>query len=1331
MSISTVSNRWLNRCYKCLAISLVLLAVLISALRLFFPYVNNYRQSVQDFINTTYNSNVIIGSLSMEWQKVGPAIVIEKISLFENDSVTAFVNKIDVSLNFWQSLVERRIITGDFTLDGAKVIVESSFFKTDTTVDIKDESKESLEERIADIFLERVGQFSLNNSQFIYRTDTHENTFLINQLHWLNDGNRHRAKGGVIVDGLTSNNFNILLDIEGDDISNMNGQLYVDANKLNITAWLDKIIAIDDDKTDSTINFNAWLTIANGLPKEFQVVLGKNEISWQHKDVLQTFSISSGQIFATDFVGFNQFNFYSSPLQIVSNGQPWQPILLETRHKQNELFAYVSSVELSGVADLYPLFAMNEDTRNFIDNLAINGKLNELYFHQLRDDIYASAQIVDVSSKFSSGIPGIEHVDGELYFARDKLNIIIEAKEGALDFDKHLMLPIAYNSLKAALNVNFDEQGWQLKANNIELLSKELKLAADIVVKIPKDGLVSMSLLANVLDGDAKSAEHYYPLSVMGDDLISYLNGAIVDGNIEQAQVLFNGPITKFPFEDNSGVFAVDVELTDSIFKFDSEWPEIKDFAANLSFTNNSMLITGRSGGLEGIDATGVEVAIASLSEQQILSVKANFTDTKPALVRQLMNHSPMANTIGKTLEQLVISNTISGVFSLTLPLNNIKDVIAEGSINFNHNNIALTTPRMDFSNVNGQLNYRNDVITAKSLTMNWRGLPLTLAVNAKDHNDYFGTDIHIDAGWMDKNWLEQVPVQLKKYAKGALQWQGDLSLNMHHEGGFSYDLDINSTLDKMTLDLPAPYSKALNESQNVNIIVTGQENTSTINAKLGEQLSFYGLLNHDFIEFSRVHLVLGDENMLLPMDGFHITTKLEYVDFNQWQPFIADIIETVNATSNTEVIENGMAEIQIQNHHALLTKPDRIRGTVNKFEALGQTLTDVSFNLVDQESWWLLHLNAKEVRSQIKFYPDWYNQGIDVDADFLQLTSNEIVIGEDTLNENNIKNEKDSQLVNDELFASLPPMHVHCDSCKYDKFDFGTVDFDIERTSSEILTLKKFTASRDKTELAFDVIWQHLPEGSKTSIVGSLTTKDVEDEIDKLGYPSTIKDSGLKSSFDFNWQGSPQEFSIASLNGNVGVHLDDGYLAEVPDQARVFSILSLQSLVRKLSLDFRDIFSDGMFYSEIKGDFNLKEGIVYTDNTKIKGAAGNLSIKGNTDLSNEMLDYRLSYKPNITSSLPALAWIATLNPVTFLAGIALEEVITSKVYYEMNFELTGHIDNPVFKDVNRKTRNIRVGRTTPPEIIDESTLPEKEPKTFKEKLERNKEKLKAENNNG
>ena len=129
------------------------------------------------------------------------------------------------------------------------------------------------------------------------------------------------------------------------------------------------------------------------------------------------------------------------------------------------------------------------------------------------------------------------------------------------------------------------------------------------------------------------------------------------------------------------------------------------------------------------------------------------------------------------------------------------------------------------------------------------------------------------------------------------------------------------------------------------------------------------------------------------------------------------------------------------------------------------------------------------------------------------------------------------------------------------------------------------------------------------------------------------------------------------------------------------------------------------MFYSELKGDFSLKDGVAYTDNVLMKGAAGDLSVVGNTNLNNSELDYRMTYKPNLTSSLPVLAWIATLNPVTFLAGVALDEVITSSVIAEINFEVTGNLDEPQFKQVSRKNKNISVGKSSPPKIVDK--LPE------------------------
>ena len=291
--------------------------------------------------------------------------------------------------------------------------------------------------------------------------------------------------------------------------------------------------------------------------------------------------------------------------------------------------------------------------------------------------------------------------------------------------------------------------------------------------------------------------------------------------------------------------------------------------------------------------------------------------------------------------------------------------------------------------------------------------------------------------------------------------------------------------------------------------------------------------------------------------------------------------------------------------------------------------------------------------------------------------------------------------LTSENVFANIPKINFFCERCLVDDLNLGSVNFDLIRTDNNVIKIDNFHAKREQAEFSLSGEWQKIGDISKTTVSGILSLKNIEYELEQLGYASIIRDSGGKLDFDLNWQGGPQDFELSQLNGDLKADIDDGYLADVSDKARIFSVLSLQSIVRKLTLDFRDIFSDGMFYKDIEGNYHISEGVLYTDNTRMNGSAGNLYIKGNTSFVNNTLDYKMSYKPNLTSSLPVLAWIATLNPVVFLAGVAIDQVITSQVVSEFNFELTGDVSDPNFKEVNRKSRDVSVGRSKPPEFVD------------------------------
>jgi uncharacterized protein (TIGR02099 family) len=1292
MSVVTTLNKGLNKLYKIIAILLVLFAVVLSALRLFLPYAQNYRTNLQSYLNETYHGNIIIGNLSTGWQKLGPTLVAKNVSLVNSELVNIFIEQIDFSIDFWGSIQARQLITSDFTLSGAKLYVDQASLVSDTNLG----DNAIILRRLGDLFLKQVSRFSLRDSQFIlHGAGRKQHTVVIDELAWLNESERHRATGEIIFDGISSNNVKLKLDINGSAFEQLSGQVYLSANNLDITPWLSQILPVKSSDNRTSINAQSWLTVEQGKAKRLQVALGENQINWRLQGKNHQLKLATGQLLFELNDNFQDFQVFSSPLSISLDDSRWQPVTVQASQQAQHRQFYASYADLASLTKLLPFFVDDKAQLAQLAQMAVQGQLADIYLHLAPEQMKLSAQLSDLNTRYSDNIPGIEHVSGHFLLAGEQAQFMLHAEDGQLDFGPLFNAPIGYQRIAAIVNGQFSSSAWQITTDDLQLNSTELKVTGQLRVAQQTQQPITMALVAQVQDADVSIAHHYYPQQLMGDNLVNYLNTSLQAGQITSANLLFNGALTDFPFTEQTGIFTVDAELIDAKFQFDTEWPAINGLNANLNFTNNSMLITATAGELSGLAVDNVTATIDDLAGQSILEISAELKAAMPEHVTQLMLESPLRDSVGATLTKVVIAQPIDGSFALSLPLDEPEQALAKGYVDFNNNRAHLLAPDMQFTNVNGRLRFANEQISTEQLSVHWQDLPLALTATTEQKAKHFQTDIAIDANWQDAQYHAFIPKPLLAYIHGALAWHGDLALFIPTDGAFSYQLTVTSELLETELNLPAPYGKKAEQRTKLLAKVNGQQQQSTIDATYGEQLKFFGVLAHAQPHFNRAHLLLGEQQMLLPMQGFHISADLAQAKVSDWQPLITDIISSVQQLPATANV-------------SLLDTPEHIKGVVANVDLFGQQLHDVSFTVREQQPWWLLQLNAKELRSQLTFYPDITSQGIDVKADFIHLPA-PTTVAEISATSALVAAPTDSpespatvRIDNQALFREMPPLRVHCGSCQYGALNLGELNFELTRPDAQHIALPRLTAKRGKTTITADGVWQANEQGSSTQFKGNLKTKDVEHEIEQLGFASVVKESGATIDFALNWQDGPFDLALAKLNGDIVAQLSDGYLAEVSDKgARLFSVLSLQSLVRKLRLDFRDIFSDGMFYSQITGDFHLKDGVLYTDNTKMKGAAGDLAIKGNTQLSNGVLDYRMSYKPNLTSSLPVLAWIATLNPVSMIAGFALDEVLTSKVVSEFNFELTGDVNEPILKEVNRKNRNISVGSSTPPQFVD------------------------------
>ena len=75
-------------------------------------------------------------------------------------------------------------------------------------------------------------------------------------------------------------------------------------------------------------------------------------------------------------------------------------------------------------------------------------------------------------------------------------------------------------------------------------------------------------------------------------------------------------------------------------------------------------------------------------------------------------------------------------------------------------------------------------------------------------------------------------------------------------------------------------------------------------------------------------------------------------------------------------------------------------------------------------------------------------------------------------------------------------------------------------------------------------------------------------------------------------------------MDGQINVEIDAGqFLKAEPGAARLLSVLSLQSLPRRLAFDFRDLFEQGFAFDSITGDVEIDDGVARTNNLRMRGS--------------------------------------------------------------------------------------------------------------------------------
>jgi uncharacterized protein (TIGR02099 family) len=192
-------------------------------------------------------------------------------------------------------------------------------------------------------------------------------------------------------------------------------------------------------------------------------------------------------------------------------------------------------------------------------------------------------------------------------------------------------------------------------------------------------------------------------------------------------------------------------------------------------------------------------------------------------------------------------------------------------------------------------------------------------------------------------------------------------------------------------------------------------------------------------------------------------------------------------------------------------------------------------------------------------------------------------------------------------------------------------------------------------------------------------TSNDLGAFLRALDLESVLYKAPAKASLDLQWDGGPFQFALARLRGRLDAEVGAGSLLDLePGLGRVFGVLNLGALRRRLALDFSDIFRQGYGFESIKGTITFRNGEAVIDRLAIKGPAARIDVTGSANLAAERFDQMVTVTPRIGPGVVVVSAVAGgpfVGAAVFLADRASGGAVDKLARYQ--YRITGPWNNP------------------------------------------------------
>lgn len=1238
--------------------ALFLIAIIVSMGRWWAPlYVEIHRTELLGMISEASGVELVSDDMTLVWSRWGPRLQLTGLRVRgENGEIPASLDQAQFSANVFKTMMLGKLIIDDVEVEGLHLdVLRSKEGKWRLALT----SEERPEQEGVDWFdvLNRFRWLNLKNSVITFRDQKRQRQYVVEGVTVVANhfDDQYRIKIDGDLPSRLGEKLHLIANLKGDSSDTLSGQLYLNLKELN---FAELGSAIGEEKTQMSGRLQQleyWQQFTQGRANKGQLLFAGKNLELKRVDEGTTWAVDEA-VLALGWERENgDWDVWLDNLMLAADGEAWRSGY--TRFKRSAdgtvraqgeqlrlgtiglFLAQLSNIDslqkIAQAAEQYSPRGELVSWKLLLDPPDEQGRLNPAF-----EGVVSGLHISSVDDR-----PGIHGLDALLRIKNKQLSFRVNSSDVRFEAPKLFKQPLQFDHVSGIVTAKLDPVNWWVRSAglNFEVDGAEAKAVFD--VSKPEDSAsLALNIHSDFKNIDAAMIPMFYPVGIMQPSLTHWLTDSIHKGRVRSGTFELRGQSQDFPFREGDGIMRANFAVEGLELDYSPGWPLVTEVGAEITITGTGLTVAGE-GNFDGAPIENFTLDIPDF-RNGLLYIEGEL-DSSGEAIKRFASKGPLASTLATYFDGMLLEGPVRLKLSPVVSIKNPEQSTIEGMATLKGARVEIGAAGVDLHKVYGELPFDENGLKNSQLKGQLYGRPLKAQL--KRLSNQRGLQIDARAEISPSNWLKQQDIPLGEYLTGTSQWRALVRI-LNGQKDTPGITTVSLTSDMQGVKILAPYPIEKGQSAQRPFHIEGRidaSNSSEWSLDFGRNIGAKFILNTEG-ELKSLALGAGQPVPTMPQEGVRLRVDWASADIAKWY----DLIDNCCLQGEGD---GGYLDVYAE---------------VARAQWYGTPIGGGSLELVDDEDGLKGRIDSKVASGNFHYNYRVGEEAWDFDLHRVNLTA--------------FTESEESTVVSD----ALDPRTVPITRWKIDNLQLSdTTVKDIKINTSPVdegMRVDRIIISTSDYTGSGKGLWQLLENGEHSSEIEMfLHANDLGRAIESVGRGGAITGGRGQITLNLLWHDALYQPDIATLSGTAKLEMSEGRINDVdPGAGRVFGLLALQTLPRRLTLDFSDL-QEGMSYTQVKGEFELADGLAKTRYLVLEGPIGTVSVTGTIDYVNQRFDEKIVVLPNVGGALPLIGAVMG-GPVT-AAGVFVADKILKAIGLNVNtvgrrdYTLTGTFDDPVF----------------------------------------------------